>query len=60
MARTQGNPDLKKYLFTSDRSDPLTEKFTLRVSPVMLDQLHALGEDWREFVRDTISEKLKQ
>jgi hypothetical protein len=60
MARIQGNPELKKYQFTSDRPDPLTEKFTLRVSPAMLDQLHALGEDWREFVRDAISEKLKQ
>jgi hypothetical protein len=60
MVNTRGNPNLKTYQFQSDRPDPLTEKFTLRISPAMFDQLKSLGEDWREFVRDAINDKLKK
>lgn len=59
MARLGGNPDLEKYQFTTKRDEALTEKFTLRVTPSMLQQLHSLQGNWREFVREAISDKLK-
>jgi hypothetical protein len=58
MSRTLGNPDLEKYQFTTDRDEPLTEKFTLRVTLSMLTELKAVEGNWREFVRDAIAEKL--
>ena len=58
MARPGGNPQLKQYQFTSDRDEPLTAKFTLRVSAKMLAELKGLGDQWREFVRQAIAEKL--
>lgn len=59
MTRIGGNPDLKKYQFTTNRDEPLTEKFTLRVTASMLQQLRSLDGNWREFVREAISDKLK-
>ena len=59
MARKGGNPDLKKYQFTTERDEPLTAKFTLKVTHSMLTELQAI-DHWREFVRDAIADKLKQ
>lgn len=60
MARPGGNPELSKYQFTTERDEPLTQKFTLRVTDSMLEQLRSLDTNWREFVREAISDKLKQ
>ena len=60
MARQGGNPDLEKYQFSTNRDEPLTAKFTLRVTPKMLTDLQAVEGNWREFVRDAIADKLKQ
>ncbi len=60
MARVGGNPELSKYQFTTERDEPLTEKFTLRVTTSMLKELLSLDGNWREFVREAISDKLKQ
>jgi hypothetical protein len=59
MARIGGNPDLEKYQFTTNRDEPLTAKFTLRVTPKMLSELEAI-ENWREFVREAIAQKLRE
>jgi hypothetical protein len=57
MVRKGGNPDLEQYQFTTNRDEPLTAKFTLRVTPKMLSELEAI-ENWREFVRSAIADKL--
>ena len=56
--RPGGNPDIKKYGFKTDRSEPLREKLQLRVSVSMKQELSA-KENWQEFVRQAIAEKLQ-
>lgn len=53
MGRKGGNPLVEKYRFTTDREEPLTEKFTIRVAPSMFLRLQNTP-DWREFVRKAI------
>lgn len=55
--RPGGNPDIKKYGFKTDRIEPLREKLQLRVSASMKQQLTS-RENWQEFVRQAIAEKL--
>lgn len=59
MARFGGNPDLKKYQFTTNRDEPLTERFSIRITSSMYQELRML-DNWREFVREAISDKLKK
>ncbi len=55
--RPGGNPDIKKYGFKTDRDEPLRERLQLRVPTSMKQQL--LSQDnWQEFVRQAIAEKL--
>ncbi|BAU67555.1 hypothetical protein STA3757_49770 (plasmid) [Stanieria sp. NIES-3757] len=56
--RPGGNPDLKKYCFTTDRNEPLRERLQIRVSASMKKELEA-RDNWQEFVRIAIAEKLQ-
>ncbi|MGL4883455.1 hypothetical protein C7B62_08745 [Pleurocapsa sp. CCALA 161] len=55
--RPGGNPDLKKYSFTTDRDEPLRERLQIRVPASMKQELKA-KDNWQEFVRQAIAEKL--
>lgn len=55
--RPGGNPDLKKYSFTTDRDEPLRERLQIRVPASMKQELEA-KDNWQEFVRQAIAEKL--
>jgi hypothetical protein len=58
MARKRGNPSLEKYQFTTNRDEPLTAKFTLRVTHSMLSELQAV-ENWQEKTREKLSDLLR-
>jgi hypothetical protein len=60
MARPGGNPDIANNpgTFRTDRADPLTHQMQLRIGEAMWAQLQQ-QDDWREFVRDAIAEKLE-
>ena len=47
-----------KTRFKSDRSEPLTSKVTVRLTDSMLEELKA-QENYREFIREAIAEKLR-
>lgn len=47
-----------KTRFKSDRSEPLSSKVTVRVTNSMLEELKA-QENYREFIREAIAEKLQ-
>jgi hypothetical protein len=56
--RPGGNPDIKKYGFKTERNEPLRERLQIRVPASMKQQLKQL-DDWQEFVRQAIAEKLE-
>ena len=58
MPRPGGNPEIKKHGFKTDRAEPLLEKLQLRISASMKRQIQE-KENWQEFVREAIAEKLK-
>jgi hypothetical protein len=45
--------------FKTNRSEPLSSKVTIRVTDSMLEQLK-MRDDYREFIRQAIAEKLQQ
>jgi hypothetical protein len=57
--RPGGNPDLQKYSFTTDRDEPLRERLQIRVPASMKKELEA-KDNWQEFVRQAIAEKLNR
>ena len=56
--RPGGNPDIKKYGFKTDRDEPLRERLQIRVPTSMKNRLKEL-DNWQEFVREAIAEKLE-
>ncbi|MDJ0535763.1 MAG: hypothetical protein QNJ70_25290 [Xenococcaceae cyanobacterium MO_207.B15] len=56
--RPGGNPDIKKYGFKSDRDEPLRERLQIRIPTSMKKKLEE-QENWQEFVRQAIAEKLE-
>ncbi len=56
--RPGGNPDIKKYGFVSDREEPLRSRLQIRVPDSMKEQVQS-KENWQEFVRQAIVEKLQ-
>ena len=56
--RPGGNPNIKRHGFKSDRDEPLRSRLQLRVADSMKQQLD-LQDDWQEFVRQAIAEKLQ-
>lgn len=56
--RPGGNPDIKKYGFKTDRDEPLRELLQIRVATSMKQQLKQ-QDNWQEFVRQAIAEKLE-
>lgn len=59
MTRSGGNPDLVHHQLITDRDEPLIAKLSMRVSPSMLEQIRC-RDNWQDFVRDAIAEKLKR
>ena len=59
MSRPGGNPDLVKYQFKTDRSEPCTAKLTLRVPPSQYAELKKLP-NWQEKVRGAIAELIEE
>ena len=57
--RPGGNPEIRKYVFTTTREEPLVEKLTLRVSTSMKAQLSQI-KDYPEFIRQAIQEKMER
>ena len=55
--RPGGNPDLKKYCFTTKREEPLRERLQVRIPASMKQKLMA-QDNWQELVRVAIAEKL--
>jgi len=56
--RPGGNPDIAKFHFKTDRNEPLRERLQIRVPASMKQQVQQ-QDDWQEFVRQAIAEKLK-
>ncbi len=56
--RPGGNPDIKKYGFKTDRAEPLRERVQIRIPTSMKKKLQE-QENWQEFVRQAIAEKLQ-
>lgn len=56
--RPGGNPDLKKYFYTTDREEPLRSRLQIRVPDSLKEQVQN-KENWQEFVRQAIVEKLQ-
>ncbi len=59
MSNPTGNPNIKNYGFTTDRDEPLTAKFSLRVTHSMLAKLKQ-QENWQELVRQAIAKALEE
>lgn len=57
-SRPGGNPELKKYCFTTDPDEPLRERLQIRVPASMKKELEA-KDNWQEFIRQAIAEKLE-
>ena len=53
MPNPHGNPEIKKYGFTTDRDEPLTEKLNIRLTKSMMAELKEL-ENVPEFVKQAI------
>lgn len=58
--RPGGNPEFgTKYVFTTDRQEPLNKKVTVRITETMDSRLKEV-ENYREFIREAIAEKLEK
>jgi hypothetical protein len=56
--RPGGNPDIVKFRYQTDRDEPLRERLQIRV-PASMKQKVQQQDDWQEFVRQAIAEKLQ-
>ena len=56
--RPGGNPDIAQFRFKTDRDEPLRERLQIRVPASMKQQVQQ-QDDWQEFVRQAIAEKLQ-
>ncbi len=56
--RPGGNPNIKEYGFKTDRAEPLVAQLNIRV-PSSLKAKLKKKENWQEFVRQAIIEKLE-
>ncbi len=59
MPNPEGNPNIKKYGFTTDRDEPLTDNMSIRMPPSMMKKLRE-QDNWREFVRTTLAKALEE
>lgn len=48
---------LEKYTFKTDREEPLVSRLQIRVPKSMLEKIQQ-QDNWQEFVREAIAEKL--
>ena len=58
MTQPRGNPEIAKYHFQTKRKEPCTAHISLRVPPSLEAKLKE-QENWQEFVRQTLAEKLE-
>ena len=59
MANFKGNPDLKKYEFTTEREEPCIHLVNLKMPLSLKNKLKA-KENWQEFVRQTLAKALAE
>lgn len=53
--RPGGNPDLKKYQFSTDKDEACTAHLQLRIAPSQMEKLKAI-DGWRDILRKKIDE----
>ena len=53
--RPGGNPDLEKFQFKTDKSEPCTAYLGLRIPPSELQRLKAI-KGWQDILREKIKE----
>lgn len=58
MSKSRGNPEVSKYYFKTDRKESCTAQLNLRVPPSLLEKIKE-QENWQEFVRNALAEKLE-
>jgi hypothetical protein len=59
MGKPRGNPKIRQYSFTTERSEPLLAKLTVRIPASMQAKLDQM-DDYPEFVRQAIWEKMER
>jgi hypothetical protein len=57
MPRPGGNPELVHHKMRPRGEESLSEKISIRIAPSMMQRLREIDGDYRQFVRDAISEK---
>ncbi|MEH1904223.1 MAG: hypothetical protein V7L04_23125 [Nostoc sp.] len=57
MPNPEGNPNIKKYGFKTDRDEPLTERIAIRVTKSMAEKIKAI-DNYPEFCRQALNEAL--
>ena len=58
MARTGGNPELKKHCYISAGDEPLDKHLQLMITNTMMIKVKSVNGKWQDFVRSAIQEKL--
>ena len=59
MPNPDGNPNIKKYGFTTDREEPLTEQINIRFTKTVMARLRTL-ENIPEFIRQAVVKALDE
>ncbi|MGK7915267.1 MAG: hypothetical protein AB4038_06915 [Prochloraceae cyanobacterium] len=59
MSNPKGNPNIVKYGFKTDRTEPLRERVQIRIPTSMKEKLQE-QENWQEFVRQAIAKALQE
>jgi hypothetical protein len=57
--RPGGNPDLKKFQFSTDNEESNTALLAVRIAPSQLEKLKAI-KDWQDILREKIREILAE
>jgi hypothetical protein len=61
MARTGGNPDLKKYQYTTDNEEPNKHPINVKVPKSMFNKLdERFGDKKNDFIREAIAKALNE
>ena len=58
MSNPKGNPNIVKYGFKTDRTEPLKERVQIRVPASLKKQLQA-KDNWQEFARQALQKALE-
>ena len=58
MPNPKGNPDIVKYGFTTERTEPCTAQISVRISPSLKAKLKNV-DNWQELVRETLEKAVE-